>query len=79
MDSTPVFGPCTTAGAFVLTGRAEGFWTFAVRAADAAGNFAQQSHDIKIDGTPPETTILSDAGPAVEGRGRSSRARCRRS
>ncbi len=59
MDSTPVFGPCTTAGAFVLTGAGEGFWTFAVRAVDAAGNFAQQSHDIKIDGTPPETTIAS--------------------
>jgi hypothetical protein len=59
MDAPPVFGPCTSAKAFVLSGQAEGFWTFSVRAADAAGNFAQQARDIKIDGTPPETTIAS--------------------
>jgi hypothetical protein len=65
MDAPPVFGPCTSASDFVLSGQAEGFWTFTVRAADAAGNFAQQARDIKIDGTPPETTILS--GPDGEG------------
>ncbi|WP_028065845.1 Ig-like domain-containing protein [Solirubrobacter soli] len=59
MDTPPVFGPCTSAKAFVLSGQAEGLWTFTVRAADAAGNFAQQARDIKIDGTPPETTIVS--------------------
>ena len=67
MNTAPVFGPCTSAKEFVLNGAAEGFWTFSVRAADAAGNFAQQSRDIKIDGTPPETTIASspDDGDAT--------------
>jgi hypothetical protein len=60
MNTTPVFGPCTGAKDFILSGAAEGFWTFSVRAADAAGNFAQQARDIKIDGTPPETTIVSE-------------------
>jgi hypothetical protein len=59
MDAKPVFGSCTSAKDFVLSGQAEGFWTFSVRAADKAGNFAQQARDIKIDGTPPETTIAS--------------------
>jgi hypothetical protein len=59
MDAKPVFGNCTSAKDFVLSGQGEGFWTFTVRAEDKAGNFAQQARDIKIDGTPPETTIAS--------------------
>jgi predicted phage tail protein len=58
MGNTPVFGNCTSAAAFVLNEQPEGFWTFSVRATDKAGNFAQQARDIKIDGTPPETTLL---------------------
>ena len=58
MGNQPVFGDCTSAAAFVLNEQPEGFWTFTVRATDKAGNFAQQARDIKIDGTPPETTIL---------------------
>ena len=58
MGTQPVFGDCTSAAAFVLNEQPEGFWTFTIRATDKAGNFAQQARDIKIDGTPPETTIL---------------------
>jgi hypothetical protein len=65
MNTAPAFGPCTSAKAFVLSGQTEGLWTFTVRAADAAGNFAQQARDIKIDGTPPDTTIVS--GPGDDG------------
>ena len=54
-----MFGDCTSAAAFVLSGQPEGTWTFSVRATDNAGNFAQQARDFKIDGTAPETTIAS--------------------
>jgi hypothetical protein len=59
LNTTPTFGSCTSAVAFVLSGQPEGLWTFSVRATDAAGNFAQQGRDFKIDGTAPETTLLS--------------------
>ena len=66
-EHRPPFRHLHDAKDFVLSGQAEGFWTFTVRAADAAGNFAQQSRDIKIDGTAPETTIVSgpDDGDAL--------------
>jgi len=62
INTPPTFGDCTSATAFVLSGQPEGTWTFSVRATDAAGNFAQQGRDFKIDGTAPETSIAS--GPA---------------
>jgi hypothetical protein len=59
INTAPVFGACTSAKDFVLSGQPEGLWTFTVRATDAAGNFAQQARDIKIDGTAPKTRVVS--------------------
>jgi hypothetical protein len=59
INTAPTFAPCASATAFVLTNQPEGTWTFSVRATDAAGNFIQTGRDFRIDGTAPETTIVS--------------------
>jgi hypothetical protein len=59
IGTTPTFGSCTSAAEFVLSNQPEGTYTFSVRAADNAGNFAQQGRDFKIESPAAEATIAA--------------------